>query len=98
MSRLPHHYPTKTSSRAPATIDNGNAIATAHVIFLPGVIMPSALRYVALLRELGPDVTTIKKDLELYEGAGCRRSEEHTSELQSPVHLVCRLLLEKKNT
>src|SRR4051794_41376432 len=33
-------------------------------------------------------------------GAGCGgdavRSEEHTSELQSPVHLVCRLLLEKK--
>src|SRR5437764_11389787 len=36
--------------------------------------------------------------------AGCRgrsayrpRSEEHTSELQSPMYLVCRLLLEKKN-
>src|SRR6266487_6732616 len=28
---------------------------------------------------------------------GRMRSEEHTSELQSPVHLVCRLLLEKKN-
>src|SRR5690348_9686170 len=28
---------------------------------------------------------------------GGHRSEEHTSELQSPVHLVCRLLLEKKN-
>src|SRR5947208_13550482 len=27
---------------------------------------------------------------------GGRRSEEHTSELQSPDHLVCRLLLEKK--
>src|SRR5258708_14855266 len=27
-----------------------------------------------------------------------KRSEEHTSELQSPDHLVCRLLLEKKNT
>src|SRR2546422_7814999 len=27
-----------------------------------------------------------------------RRSEEHTSELQSRLHLVCRLLLEKKNT
>src|SRR5690348_17595146 len=27
---------------------------------------------------------------------GADRSEEHTSELQSPVHLVCRLLLEKK--
>src|SRR2546422_7505962 len=28
--------------------------------------------------------------------AGNRRSEEHTSELQSRLHLVCRLLLEKK--
>src|SRR5947208_14971698 len=28
--------------------------------------------------------------------AGRKRSEEHTSELQSPDHLVCRLLLEKK--
>src|SRR5947208_16625296 len=30
------------------------------------------------------------------ERATCARSEEHTSELQSPDHLVCRLLLEKK--
>src|SRR5258708_13094367 len=29
---------------------------------------------------------------------GEARSEEHTSELQSPDHLVCRLLLEKKKT
>src|SRR5258708_15444758 len=29
-------------------------------------------------------------------GAWYERSEEHTSELQSPDHLVCRLLLEKK--
>src|SRR5687768_17662842 len=29
--------------------------------------------------------------------AGLERSEEHTSELQSRLHLVCRLLLEKKN-
>src|SRR2546422_4395365 len=29
---------------------------------------------------------------------GHRRSEEHTSELQSRLHLVCRLLLEKKKT
>src|SRR5205807_7365712 len=37
------------------------------------------------------------------DGAGQRdrcsmRSEEHTSELQSPCNLVCRLLLEKKKT
>src|SRR5437868_10361445 len=33
----------------------------------------------------------------LREGEGLRRSEEHTSELQSRFDLVCRLLLEKKN-
>src|SRR3989449_3035420 len=30
------------------------------------------------------------------DGTSCERSEEHTSELQSRLHLVCRLLLEKK--
>src|SRR5438876_7895248 len=38
-------------------------------------------------------------DLEAWTVDLCARrarSEEHTSELQSPVHLVCRLLLEKK--
>src|SRR5690348_17985869 len=48
----------------------------------------------------------LQVDLDVHELAGeqrgpgvreARRSEEHTSELQSPVHLVCRLLLEKKN-
>src|SRR5690348_1718261 len=35
--------------------------------------------------------------LGIWRASVGRRSEEHTSELQSPVHLVCRLLLEKKN-
>src|SRR2546422_2309899 len=34
--------------------------------------------------------------LKKYNLAGDARSEEHTSELQSRLHLVCRLLLEKK--
>src|SRR5258708_29662964 len=33
-----------------------------------------------------------------FSRAWLARSEEHTSELQSPDHLVCRLLLEKKNS
>src|SRR2546422_4567543 len=33
----------------------------------------------------------------LKSGCNFVRSEEHTSELQSRLHLVCRLLLEKKN-
>src|ERR1017187_10658408 len=32
-----------------------------------------------------------------FQESGENRSEEHTSELQSPMYLVCRLLLEKKN-
>src|SRR5258708_25973345 len=35
-------------------------------------------------------------DVRLELGSAAERSEEHTSELQSPDHLVCRLLLEKK--
>src|SRR2546422_3956619 len=35
---------------------------------------------------------------EQSRSAGRGRSEEHTSELQSRLHLVCRLLLEKKKT
>src|SRR5258708_24829320 len=35
-------------------------------------------------------------DLRSVPSAPIERSEEHTSELQSPDHLVCRLLLEKK--
>src|SRR5690348_4001099 len=42
------------------------------------------------------DPKTAEDWFEKFEGAGLDRSEEHTSELQSPVHLVCRLLLEKK--
>src|SRR5437763_12464474 len=34
----------------------------------------------------------------LSENLAKRRSEEHTSELQSPMYLVCRLLLEKKKS
>src|SRR5436189_4598930 len=41
-----------------------------------------------------------RSDLEHLGAVGAVRSEEHTSELQSPMYLVCRLLLEKnkKNT
>src|SRR5436189_967751 len=35
--------------------------------------------------------------LRCQRACGRQRSEEHTSELQSPMYLVCRLLLEKKN-
>src|SRR5690348_17908635 len=41
-------------------------------------------------------ITTGHSELVNSSNTSSARSEEHTSELQSPVHLVCRLLLEKK--
>src|SRR5690348_18196853 len=51
------------------------------------------IRYAPLVQERGGRViVTCRRTLARL----LARSEEHTSELQSPVHLVCRLLLEKK--
>src|SRR5207248_11745014 len=44
----------------------------------------------------GPDRAADKEDR--TPAAGLERSEEHTSELQSPYDIVCRLLLEKKKS
>ena len=45
-------------------------------------------------RDISVSVNLFGKDLQFT--ASQPRSEEHTSELQSPMYLVCRLLLEKK--
>src|SRR5258708_30277934 len=58
----------------------GCALIDPHVNVLPQV------RHVGHVRA---DVPDLRQDVYV-------RSEEHTSELQSPDHLVCRLLLEKK--
>src|SRR5258708_18699530 len=51
---------------------------------------PQALVYV-------PDAVPAASGAANSATSNLQRSEEHTSELQSPDHLVCRLLLEKKN-
>src|SRR2546426_4939964 len=48
------------------------------------------------LREMSEADTTAYSGIEFEEMMCLTRSEEHTSELQSPCNLVCRLLLEKK--
>src|SRR5258708_26052109 len=55
--------------------------------------------YTTLFRSAGHHRATMlqtQRSLPGLLGAPLGRSEEHTSELQSPDHLVCRLLLEKK--
>src|SRR5258708_20398942 len=54
---------------------------------------------VTLLKTTGTRIvaTVVRLEPDKY-ATSLNRSEEHTSELQSPDHLVCRLLLEKKKT
>src|SRR5256885_11438068 len=60
--------------------------------------------YTTLFRSLYTDVTrdgtgigpNVDETARLARAVAVPRSEEHTSELQSPCNLVCRLLLEKK--
>src|SRR5256885_11033403 len=62
----------------------------------------NADRVVQAREELGRGVEAVTADVARKEDTNslfvrlARRSEEHTSELQSPCNLVCRLLLEKK--
>src|SRR2546429_7348750 len=52
--------------------------------------------YTTLFRSRGPARHAHAERVHVARVASPGRSEEHTSELQSRLHLVCRLLLEKK--
>src|SRR2546422_5415291 len=52
----------------------------------------------AVQRKTSPNAQHRVRDVPLHAWDTVHRSEEHTSELQSRLHLVCRLLLEKKKT
>src|SRR5258708_30529843 len=61
---------------------------------------PGGARFFARVgarRAVPPDAHPLGRKTLRHQAAN-DRSEEHTSELQSPDHLVCRLLLEKKKT
>src|SRR5258708_27022282 len=60
--------------------------------------MPCISKPVRAMRAIwGSSLARLPNCAHSPDGLG-NRSEEHTSELQSPDHLVCRLLLEKKKT
>src|SRR5258708_24753608 len=85
-------FPYTTLFRSVNISDSFGAILTTGRIFTQGGLASgAALPVVAghtyyVSAAASPDAST-----------DSQRSEEHTSELQSPDHLVCRLLLEKKN-
>src|SRR5437879_10227996 len=76
-------------------------------------LRPTLFPYTTLFRSVAAGIGAadlVREDLFFFEGnthlpmeqhaavAMWSRSEEHTSELQSPMYLVCRLLLEKKKS
>src|SRR5258708_533752 len=76
-------------------------LATRHffslcALWLCGIFF-FAFPHPAAAQSLDKPTATIDEDITAFAFAPDGRSEEHTSELQSPDHLVCRLLLEKKN-
>src|SRR5205085_11712191 len=74
---------------------------SAQCMVLPEVLgkdlMDQIIRIVLIHLDLFQDDALFPRNIFGIED-GVQRSEEHTSELQSQSNLVCRLLLEKKNT
>src|SRR5437879_9289342 len=61
----------------------------------PDITMEMVQKFLTKMYRTNPDfVFTVTRDF--VRNCQTPRSEEHTSELQSPMYLVCRLLLEKK--
>src|SRR5712692_4017490 len=91
-----------TPKRARLLLKRGRAVVhrvTPFVIRLKDrCVEESLLQPLALKIDPGSKTSGIAlaRVQETEEGAIHHRSEEHTSELQSQFHLVCRLLLEKK--
>src|SRR5437879_10723041 len=85
--RVLHSFPTRRSSDLPCYVVLQRVLQLVCLQFRSTA--SRELEIIVLRHELA---VLRRQDRELV------RSEEHTSELQSPMYLVCRLLLEKKKT
>src|SRR5256885_16599043 len=85
-----HQYFAMTQIMKPtptrATLPESSSRVNHYSLPKPPPIMPNPPALLTVAASLPSATTSI----------GASRSEEHTSELQSPCNLVCRLLLEKK--
>src|SRR5439155_23923150 len=93
--RTPHSFPTRRSSDLVARVDPSDVVQEALADAaqeLSDYLRNPPLPFYPWLRQLAWE-----RLIELHRRhLHAQRSEEHTSELQSRGHLVCRLLLEKK--
>src|SRR2546429_1634679 len=77
------------------------AMDQIHITLPDGSVkdVPKGTTPADIARSISPrlaDAALVARVAQPNDGEGELRSEEHTSELQSRLHLVCRLLLEKK--
>src|SRR5437879_11492875 len=108
MGRRPGGFPRAelAQHRAGGVIYHVHETAVGGAIFQPGMKAGIQLHQFAEMRLAHPALAIrLSRSLAAPKSGrfhpapqGLGRSEEHTSELQSPMYLVCRLLLEKKNT
>src|SRR3712207_8612652 len=87
-------YTTLFRSVRKQVVGDGPPRVSGHTTYrsvIPTEDMPEDLRWNAATLWAGPKCHIVH-----YPLSGWKRSEEHTSELQSRQYLVCRLLLEKK--
>src|SRR5207244_11835307 len=90
-------FPTRRSSDL-SVLAVGGASASATSPALPPPVSPAPAATAVMSP---PEFWSVEPTTTRCDAASkvtVVRSEEHTSELQSPDHLVCRLLLEKKKT
>src|SRR5205807_10333063 len=83
-----HSFPTRRSSDLDRVVGSGEELCDR--------LAPDLIALVFERVDLDPVGLEVLQALEVLEHLEDLRSEEHTSELQSPCNLVCRLLLEKK--
>src|SRR3989442_2662898 len=83
-------FPYTTLFRSKVRIGSGPGGAEDEALHAVGMVLRDHLPDGAARRVTG--------DVRGRDAQAVHRSEEHTSELQSRPHLVCRLLLEKKRT
>src|SRR5699024_12863540 len=91
-ARLPHCFPTRRSSDLNAILPTS---ASGEYCLKMGLPVADLNSYAT---HRGDHNTALRATLANPKLFNEMRSEEHTSELQSRFDLVCRLLLEKKNT
>src|SRR5256885_8858391 len=90
-------FPYTTLFRSLRQIGGRRPLDGERVVFVKGGDAQIAHQaQLAALGSLGVDIVEMAEALGIAGVAPQGRSEEHTSELQSPCNLVCRLLLEKK--